>query len=695
MKHNGTNPFHIRLGLIFFILVFTQCKKEMPEPQFTIDAGLAIPLGYASLTLENILPDSSENILVNNDGGIEFYFREDSLLSYNVDDLFEFPSQPSESETFKLGIIELDNFGPITANASLNDLLLAVDTTTASLLVALDGTNAQMPGLQSQSATEFSFSDFDQFQYVTFSEGGLALSVHNTLPVSFVSAIIDLYTIAPDSTQYFVGSFSYSDVGAGQSQLDSIDMAGQTIYNSFSASIVSYETAASTGAVFIDLNQGLNLSLESYQLKVVAGKAKIPAQQLSGLSDTSNISFEAAERLAFLRFTQAKLHYEMISSLDIPIDFSLELPTATNNGNPVIFNFSSYLQGDGNLDLSQVLFDLTQNPDANQPYNYLPVSFNLNLQTMNNWVEFDSASSISFTYGIQDIQFDFVQGWLGVKQIDLPSDTIDLGFEELDKLGGTIYLDNPTINILVDNNILLPVSFDLNMQSTNNQGNIVGLGIDPLYLPVPQNPGDEVHEPMMISNSNSNLSDFLSNIPQTLSIGGNIVTNPDSATNGIDYTNYVSSSGAVNLGVEMQLPFKLSLDHLTFSDTMDVSVSAEDVKDALGGKLSIVSINGIPLEVDVDLYFIDTISNQVIESIPVNLMDPALVDANGNVSQSTEKTTSIVLTEDQIKNLPNAQKLAFTATANTTNSQNQTVQFYSDYSIDIKVGVLINYSVEL
>jgi hypothetical protein len=71
------------------------------------------------------------------------------------------------------------------------------------------------------------------------------------------------------------------------------------------------------------------------------------------------------------------------------------------------------------------------------------------------------------------------------------------------------------------------------------------------------------------------------------------------------------------------------------------------------------------------------------------------VDPSGKVTQTTEKISVIELTKNQVENVARCKKLVFDATVNTTNSQNQTVTFYTDYTLDIKVGMMINFNIDL
>ncbi len=681
--------------MLLVLLTIISCKKELQlADNDTYDVGIAVPLGHASLSIDNLISDTSEYINIANSGVINFSYRTDSIAGFEIADFFTIPAQEPQSQVFKVGILELDNFGPIEASASLAEMLEAVDTSMASYITSLDGNFSNLPVLQSVDSKSFIFSDFDDFEYVTFSEGNITLSITNNLPVTCASVNVLLQTLNSDSTAFDLGNFTFTNIGAGQTQQSSIPLNGLTLYNIFKITLVEYNTVETTSPVLVELANGLDFTINSNNLKVVGGKAKLPDQALNSLTDTTDLSFEAVEQLQLLRLNNASINYSIASFINIPANLMVTFPTANINGSPVSFSIDASNQSSGVLDLSGAEFDLTQGPV--DPFNYLPIEINFAMGGSTTWIEFDSSSTLSFEFELQDLEFDLVKGWLGYKEITIDQEQIDLGLEALDQLSGTIALDDPKIHIIVDNNIGIPFAFNIDLEGVNADGNSQSLNSDPIALPYPLLVGDSIDgEKVTISNNNSQLSDFLANVPTNLNIGGAVITNPDSVNTGIVYSNFVSNEGKVQLGLEIETPFALSIDQLAFTDTINIDISEDDVADATYAHLSILTTNGIPFEADAQLHFVDSMTWQTMETITIDILDPALVDANGEVTDATEKHTIIELNKEQITNVARANKIIFTATVNTTNSASQTVTFFSDYMLDLKVGMLLRYDFEI
>ncbi|MCF8372044.1 MAG: hypothetical protein K9H64_10505 [Bacteroidales bacterium] len=691
LRHVFGKHYPILLVLLF---IFTNCKKEIEPVALTYEPGLAVALAHAQLSLADLIPDDDPNFAVGQDGSISFIYREDSILSYSVDDLFEIPNQEEEVFKYKLGEIALNNFGPITAVASLDDLTTVIDTADAAAIQALDGTTNNLPAIVSTYEKRFDFDDFEEFEYVTFSDGWLILGAKNNIPVTFASAPTSLYTIDPMGDSTLVGVFTFTNLEPGIVQIDSIPLAGLTLYNDFMIILNSFETYASAGPVLVNLSDGIYFELNSYGVKVIAGKGKIPAQDLDGVVDSTELSAEGNERLTLVALNQASLHYSVESFIDLDASLSLELPAVTQNGVPFSFQFDASQGSSGSLDLSNSIFDLTTNPL--QPYNFLPVVLSLQLAGSDTWVEFDSSLTVILKYEIDSFSFDLVQGWIGVKELSVGPDTVDFNFSELANISGSIYLADPMFHLIVDNNIGLPVDFSVDLINRTNEGLSQSLLADPFHFPYPFNPGEEIiGEIVTIDNSNSQLSEFLSVFPDRMVMGGGVVTNPDSVNTGVVYSNFVTSDGRVNIGLEFELPLSFSIQNLQFVDTVDFSIDDNLVEDAFGGHLSIVAVNGIPFETSLQLDFVDTTNFQVFDTYLIDLLEAAPVDANGKVTSTVTKVSKIEMDTDRFNSLKNANKIILKALVNTSSSSTGEAVFYSDYTLDVRVGILVNYSYDI
>ncbi len=683
------------LMLILALFGISSCKKDFETSELdSLQYGLAIPLGTMSLSIDDLIDYDNENIQVNADSSIQIIYRNDSILGYSVEDLISIPEQDPRTEEFKLGIIAIDDFGPITSDIYLYEMLNQIDTVTADSIRSLDGTNAIFPGMNSNADQYFSFDDFDNFERVVFSEGELILSLTNNLPVEFSSAQMEIYTIDLNLNPILIGTFTYSALNPGQFASDTIQLANSTLYNSFEARLTNFVSLTSLTPVLIDLDDGLSINLIGQNLKVVAGKAKLPQQDIDFIDEVLDFGVTEDERIVTLTLNNAILEYNFISTFKIDFTFQMTFPTASIDGNPVSFEISANTSGNGQIDLSNCLFDLTSNPE--QPYNQIPVNIALAMGSQDQWIEFDSSSVIQFSYYLKDLEFGMIQGWIGKKEAELGREIVQVADDLLDKISGTIVFDNPQIKLLVSNNIGIPVSFQMDIQNVLRDGSVIPLDADVLTIPYPTVPGNEiVNEVVIINNSNSNLSNFLSQIPRSIEFSGNTYLNFETPASEPVYTNFITSNGSVKLGLEIDLPIALSIKDLEFVDTLETNIDTEVFEQVEYVELSILTQNGIPFEMDCLLELFDDINQPRIDSIMLDLLDPALIDNTGKVSDIAEKLSKIYLDKNRVDNLARTKHIRITAKVNSSDSGNQISSFYTDYTFDIKLGLLVRYLLEV
>ncbi len=677
------------------MLMLSSCERDFTTTELEgLEYGLAVPLGSASLSLSDLIDDDMENVVVNADSSLQIVYRNDSILGYTVADLLELPEQNPSVETFKLGVIAIDDFGPLDADILLDEMLNQVDTALADSIRALEGFNVPLPALISNSGQEFEFSDFDDFEWVRFSEGRLILTVSNQLPLTINSAQLSVETIDPSQTIIPLGSFNYAGLAPSETISDTIQLANVTLYNAFKAQLSAFETAPSNGAVTVDLQTGITLTLVGENLKVVAGKARLPEQSIDLIEEVIDFGVEKDERLVELALQEARLEYEFSSTFSVDFLVEVDLPSTTIAGDPVHIEINANSSQSDVIDLSNCMIDLSSN--AQNPYNQIPVNIALTMGAQNQWIEFDSSSVVSFTYHLIDLEFDYARGWLGKQEAALGADTVTVADEFLDKISGTILFENPEISLLVNNNMGIPVSFEMDIQNILRDGSIVDLDADVLTIPYPLVIGESiVNTPVSINNQNANLSEFLSQIPAQIFFSGNTYLNYETPANEYVYTNFITHEGEVKLGLEIDLPLALSISNLQFVDTLETTLDAETLEDVEYIELSVVTENGIPFEMDCVLELYNDIQQARLDSIEIDLLDPAAVDNSGKVIEPNRKVTKFVLDKNRIDNLAQTNFIRILAKVNTANDGADISQFYSDYTFDIQLGLLVRYYAEI
>jgi len=145
---------------------------------------------------------------------------------------------------------------------------------------------------------------------------------------------------------------------------------------------------------------------------------------------------------------------------------------------------------------------------------------------------------------------------------------------------------------------------------------------------------------------------------------------------------------------ELELPLEGYAYGFTFSDTIPFTFSEtiENIENIESLMIRINVDNGFPVELLSQVIFLD--SNNVtlfdLMDAPENVIESALIDANGRVNQNTLKITDININETKIEQISEARYIVVNAVSQSLDGNNGTVvEFYDDYKLNVKIGMQV------
>ncbi len=296
---------------------------------------------------------------------------------------------------------------------------------------------------------------------------------------------------------------------------------------------------------------------------------------------------------------------------------------------------------------------------------------------------------------ISGITFYKIFGYLG--QINLPfrRDSVMVDIFK-NNISGSIMFADPKLNIYVDNAFGMPLAFTidtLNAYSTVNPPYMVA--INPAGLPYPwtivaptfAQMGQSIETAFYLNNTNSNIGTALNMSPQYFYCSAKAQTNP--LGNPLAQ-NFVIDTSRISLDVEAELPLYGSAWDFVLQDTIDFDMGG-NVNNLEWVKFKTNTLNGFPIDVIMQVYFADSANikldsmfvpaEQVINS---GIIGPA---PDYKVITPTHKASTVQINQDKLSHLGNTKKLIIHAHLSTANNGATVIKFYSDYDIDVKIGV--------
>lgn len=665
------------------VFLLTACIKDKYKPKNFMspdwEQGFGIPVSTFNITLKNLITEDS-TLIFNPDSSIKIAFAQDSLAEQSVADIIDIPSQAPSTQSLKLGEISIENFTTGRAIV-LSDLLVNLSPTTANAISALNGFTAPFPAITPQAGGTYPMPALTAFSTVNFASGSLDFTLINGYPMPLDSLVFQLSNVGGAS----LGFARFGGVLPGATQTRSISLAGKTMDNDIEVNITKIESNGNPTPSLISLASQLTINATGNNLTVVGGVVRIPSQEFA--ADTNNVDFATTdnEELYEIDLKDGEINFNFQSTISEPIRIIVSLPGILKNNVPILdsIDVASNATTAWTIDLTNATIDLTTN--SAQPFNQIPVIVQAKLVSSGTLKPIDSSNALNVSYGFQDIDFSYIEGYFGQKSIAIDPGELELDLAFLRELGGDFLFASPDVKLKIANSIGAPIRLGLNMTGKSAANGNVSLNAAPSLLPYPTIPGTSANGIVSFNNTNSQIAQLLSLPPDTITYGGTVLLNPA----GNAGPNFLTDNSKIRIDMEMELPLELSAGNLRFADTSDFDGASTFNSDGegmqiVGAKLILQNTNRFPFDINLDLTWLDSTGTQVY-STTVPFVSAAPVDASGRVIQASKGTATVDLNAAVIQNLKNAKRMALTFRMNTGNGGTTVAKLYTDYSLAIRI----------
>ena len=435
----------------------------------------------------------------------------------------------------------------------------------------------------------------------------------------------------------------------------------------------------------------------------ISSDINIPEWLISAMGDTVKFSkekngefvFTHNERIDSINIKTATLNIDVTSTFkqtgiltihsdNILIDgepFREVVQISDASGN---FSYTSHIPIDG----SQIYLD-NNNPDTT----FLPLKFDLQLINSGNPVLASESCDINMT--LSNISFKSVYGYLGDYDILVNSGEVQIDLFGDSLRGGSLMFADPRFNLDVDNSYGVPMQIELSNVSAYSKTNdvstpIVFNGVNPFTIDAPDlsQVGDTVNTHIEINKDNCNIVDAMATQPNKFTYSVHAITNPGGYSGN---QNFVTDSSDLKVGFEVVLPIWINAQGFSLEDTLDF-----DFEDQFGSDVDIIrylrltldATNGIPMRVNMQMYFADS-AYQVIDSLFHDddlLLAGALLNSEDKVSEPVANSKAIEFTAERINAIKPSKYVMMRANINTKDAlSGKYVKFYSYYTVGFKL----------
>ena len=672
-------------------MALSSCQSDVVDPtniDITADPIIALPLGEIGLTMDHLLiPDSS--LIFDDNTVYKVIVAQDSVFGIDVNDLISIPAQSPSSSSISMGTVAVSNVS-LTQDIALGAVASDAGLTAIS---SAHGSNAPFPQLNESNVGTYGGSGFGTFTSASFSNGTLTLGLTNDWPVP-VSMGIDLVNASTGAT---ILTYAMNNVAAnGGTGSDTESLVNITLPNSIGFKITSLTSPGSgTNLVAIDTTDNLELAISSANLEVYNAITQISTQDISSDTQYVDLSTGGSEELRELMFSTASFDYEFVSTLAENLELNLNFPGSDQNGVEVdtTITIAAGATTTGSINLNGTILDLTQDPSQN--HSRLPIAVAATLVGSGNMVNIDSSDALDMTFEMTNLQFGHIKGFFGTQQITIDPGAVDLAIDFLENFDGEISFAEPSIAMAITNSIGLPIQLVLDFNSFKD-GTAYGLNGPNYVLPYPTTLGNTATGTLTFDNTNSSIVDVFTLPKDSITYGGSVNVNHDTATFGTE--NFVTNTSSISGDLLMEMPFYFTATGLGFYDTL---ATDQNNVDALpegttleSAKLLLQTTTTLPLDASLNLTFYDANWNTILVK-DFGLMESGIPDANGIIVAPNVLDTELELDASEATAVLEAVHITAEATMDTYNVGTDPVKLRTDATLNLNLGVQFKVNVTL
>lgn len=690
----------ISVIIVFVFCSFLSCMDEdisKLSDSINIEPQVAVPFIHSVTTLGDLLPDD-EHIYTDEEGYIQIAYSEDSIAQILSDSLLKIENQEPTEEIFLLGAIELSDFD-VYMDITLSEIVSNLQSQSVSsdiinaISVASELGSAYFPPITSQTAGEYLEESSDEFENVLISQGGLSIELINNLPIEISTLKLNLRN---QIDQSLIGIFSFADIDVGALASSSIEMSNTLVYNQVLVEIAELSSGGSgpnpddqSAWVSISESDFIDIQITGSTLEATEGMVKFPQQD--GPSDTFFVDMEFEEEeaeITLIDISSGYFTYTFESSVNTMIELNLEIPQlvdelgASFSENIYIVNTEFTNAQSFSRSLENYSFDFSNS------INQLELNYSTQILGTEFFASYNQNDEIQISVSMEDIDFSYVEGYFGQVEEEIDEDVLDIDLGVLEDIASGIYLETPILKFIIDNSVNVPFDIDLEMVGVN-EDEIVELNVP--IMEVASNTVTQVD----INNSNSNLSDFIAINPTEISYSGVVLSNP---VGNIGLLNSISSGTNITIGYEMDLPLYVRIEDVFTTDTLALEFADDNEENTNefieSAILKMHTENEFPIDVDLTIFFTDSLTGFVFDSLDVELLEAAEVDENGRTISASIYDSSIELDVNQIDAIYESNRALLEIKMNSFDHQNTAVKLYTDYQFIIDAGLILELNIE-
>jgi len=678
------------IWFVLLLLLVSSCNLDSLDfgklsKEVNLNPEFIAPLAKANITVWDLVQSANtgnEDVISKDPNGlIKIVYKKNSLFNYNVRDFLKFPGSQNFSSGDKiLGDISPENVS-VSRNITLNELVANLNGALDGL-VPLNGMNFPFPPVSVTGlATQFNLDQITDFTSITLSKGTLEIKLENKLkvPITIKGNFFDI------GNNRKITDFTFTNIAPNETSKTTFNLAGVQLSNKAEFRMLLFDTPGSSTPVNINLADYFKITFNLIDLGISKGNLMIKnSQTLEGSSDVFVFDFPNEPNMkafgAVLKKGSLRIETTNSSKLTGAVNFTLN--QIKKNGIPIIASIP--LSGNSaSIDLSGANINFTADPTF--PYNRIPYDYSLTVYASSGYINYSSSDHINMKITLDNLEFKSITGDFGKRVIKIDPDVFDMNVDLLSKIDGSFKLANPKLELIIRNSIGMPGSVSLNFTASDKDGKTASLNPPVFDIHVPANINAGIATGSIVfDKGNSNIVNFIA-LPPTSEISyiGQVDFNKSNQAITPLNPNFLDVDATFAIDMVMDLPLELQISNLAFKDTTGISGGGYDKIET--AELILNARNGIPLDVDLQLFFVDTISKiQYGASKKSKILAATIANASGAMPL---QSNTFILEKADMVNLRKANGIVFSGTVSSPSGGTEVARIMADSKLELNVVI--------
>lgn len=419
----------------------------------------------------------------------------------------------------------------------------------------------------------------------------------------------------------------------------------------------------------------------------------------------SDLKFEIGNNISIKTFVIRKgnLKVKFSNDLNQPLDLVYAISSAKKNDS--IFKIKETIPPGinsliKNYDLSG--YTLNMRGISGNAFNTIIQNYNISLNpnASTTTVNPGKGAKIDLTY--TQIIPDFVEGYFGQQIFTIPEDTLRFNFMETLK-ASNFMLSETNVSFHIINEFGAEFSVNLNnIKSINSSNNsIVNLNAALLsnlninratkstFSLFPSN------KFIALNSQTSNVTAFISNLPDKITFQGNVSLNPLGNISG--YNDFAFYNTGIKVLADINIPLKFKANYFRLKSIAKVDFSNVSQLDRVKqGNLIINTINGYPFKAKLQAYLLDD-QNIIIDSLFLpneNILESGVVNSQNEVISYSSSNINIPISNYKIIKLKKCKSIQFdTYFIMPANAKDIKIMENYDFKINLVAELSYNLSI--